>query len=78
MTTLRCPTCLRRWRAGGPYACDCLHTAEPPANEYEARVAYALAPLRCLVGVRLLSGWATWSALGSGVRGLLHLLGVRP
>ena len=78
MTTLRCPACLRRWRAGGPYACDCLDDDTPPANAPAARVTDALAPLRCLVGVRLLSGWATWSALGSGVRGLLHLLGVRP
>jgi hypothetical protein len=30
MPTLRCTVCLRRWRAGGPYACDCPPVLEIP------------------------------------------------
>jgi len=44
MPTLRCPACLRRWRDGGPYACDCLDTQEPPANEPPVCVVYGAPP----------------------------------
>lgn len=69
MPTLRCRACLRRWRAGGPYRCDC---AAPPEPEDRARVE--LAPLSCLLAAVLLGGWALGWLLTQawhGVRGLL-------
>ena len=75
MTTLRCPACLRTWREGGPYACDCLDDKTLAANEYQqTRVEVELAPLSCLLAALLIFG----AVLYAGVRGLLRLVGVWP
>jgi hypothetical protein len=75
MTTLRCPACLRRWRAGGPYACDCLDTQELPANEPVGGGAPPLGPR--LGAVRRVGGRAVW-AVWWGVRAGLRRVGVWP
>ncbi len=76
MPTLRCPACLRRWREGGPYACDCLHTDEAPANDPvpQETPEVELAPISCLLAFLLIGGWV----IGVGVRGLLRLVGLWP
>ena len=79
MPTLRCPACLRRWRDGGPYACDCLDTQEPPANEPPVCVVYGAPPplLPWLVALLLVAGLGVW-AVWWGVRGGLRLVGLWP
>ncbi len=76
MPTLHCPACLRRWREGGPYACDCLDTAEAPANDPAPQDTpeVELASISCLLAVLLIGGWV----IGVGVRGLLRLVGLWP
>jgi hypothetical protein len=82
MPTLHCTVCLRRWREGGPYACTCLDTSEPPAKNAPVWV-YVEAPpvlpglvvLLLLVG---LGGVAVWWVVWWSVRGVLRLLGVWP
>ena len=70
MPTLNCPVCLRRWRAGGAYACDCLDDATSPANDRVPRAALA-------ARVRHLGG-ALVEALDHAGPALRRWLGVRP
>ncbi len=73
MPPIRCPACLRHWREGGPYACDCLDDATLPANEdQEPRVEVDLAPLGCALAALLLVG----VLLCAGLSGLLRLVGL--
>jgi hypothetical protein len=79
MAPLRCPACLRRWRVGGPYACDCLDTQEPPANEPPVGVVDVAPPPRLpwLVAVLLVAGRGV-GAVWWGVRGGLRRVGLWP
>ena len=70
MTTVRCSACLRDWHAGGPYACDCLDDATPPANDRVPRAALAARARRV--------GGALVEALGHAGPALRRWLGVRP
>ncbi len=73
MTTLRCRACLRRWRAGGPYACD--GAPDAAASEGPARGEVELAPVGCLGAVLLIGGWALWWLLELAWHAVRELLG---